>query len=133
MTEAAAAMSWPEVVRWLSLAVGVAATLAGLAWTLGRMFRPWMRNAAREAADEVRAEVKALSDKLATNDFPHIEAKIEREASEAKTERAAMETRIGGRLDRVSGRLDRMETRATEGRREILDAIRRLGEREQGG
>lgn len=29
--------------------------------------------AAREAAAEVSAEVKALADKLATNDFPHVE------------------------------------------------------------
>ncbi|MDE0650501.1 MAG: hypothetical protein OXI12_09180 [Gammaproteobacteria bacterium] len=74
-------------------ALGIAASLAGLAWTLGRIFRPWMREAAREAADGVRAEVKALGDKLAANDFPHVEARIDR-----------VEARIGERLDRIETR-----------------------------
>ena len=39
-------------LQWLGLIAGgvlsVAATFAGLAWTLGRIFRPWMRNEVRD-------------------------------------------------------------------------------------
>ena len=126
-------MTWPDVFRWLALIAGAAASIAGLAWTLGRIFRPWMREAAQEAADDVRAEVKALSDKLATNDFPHVETRIERGLAEARSDREAMETRIrgdreametrlrgdtvameariGDRIDRMSGRIESMEAR----------------------
>ena len=44
-------MAWPDVLRWLALIVGGAASLMGLVWTLRCIFRPWMREAAREAAD----------------------------------------------------------------------------------
>ena len=122
-------MTWPEVLRWLALAAGIAASIAGLAWTLGRIFRPWMRNAARAEADRVSAEVKALAEKLATNDFPHVEARIERglqdvgeriervEARQRETA-AAMEARIGERLDRA--RQDRKDMEAR-----ILAAVQR--------
>ena len=74
-----------------------------------RLARPWMRQAAREAADDVRdevkAEVKALADKLATNDFPHIEKKIDSVEAKARVDRAAMESRLGDRLHRMEARL----------------------------
>ena len=126
-------MTWPEVLRWLALVAGIAASIAGLAWTLGRIFRPWMREAAREASDDVRAEVKAevraLAEKLATNDFPHVEARIERglqdvgeriERVEARQREAvaAMEARIGERLDRARQDRKDMEIR-------ILAAVQR--------
>ncbi len=42
-------MTWPDVLRWLVLIMGCAASLAGLAWVLGRVFfRPWFRNEIRE-------------------------------------------------------------------------------------
>ena len=44
-------MAWPDVLRWLALIVGGAASLMGLVWTLRCIFRPWRREAAREAAD----------------------------------------------------------------------------------
>ena len=116
-------MTWPDVFPWLALVAGTAASIAGLAWTLGRIFRPWMREAAQAAADDVRAEVKALSDKLATNDFPHVETRIERGLAEARSDReeametrlrgdtVAMEARIGDRIDRMGGRIESMEAR----------------------
>ena len=58
------------------------------------------------AADKVSAEVKALANKLATNHFPHIEAKLE-----------SVEVRLGERLNRMEARWERMEAR-------LLDAIR---------
>ena len=40
-------LAWSDVARLLAAVAGVlAAAVAGL-WTLGRMFRPWMRDAAR--------------------------------------------------------------------------------------
>ncbi len=138
-------MTWPDVFPWLALVAGTAASIAGLAWTLGRIFRPWMREAAQAAADDVRAEVKALSDKLATNDFPHVETRIERGLAEAHSDREAMETRIrgdreametrlrgdavameariGDRIDRMGGRIESMEAR-------ILAAVQQRPDRE---
>ena len=67
--------------------------------------------AAREAAAGVSAEVKALAEKLATNDFPHMETRIDRGLAEARADREAMEVRIGERFDRMGGRIERMEAR----------------------
>lgn len=108
---------WGDVLPLLAAAVGFAAVLAGLLWTAGRIFRPWMRDAARAEADR-------LADKLATNDFPHVEARIKRAADG-----------IGERLDGLDGRLDRMdgrmETALAEARKErrdlaaVLEEVRR--------
>ena len=109
---------WTEVLRWLALAVGIAASIAGLAWTLGRIFRPWMRNAARAEADRVSAEVQALYERLKTNDFRHVEDRIERVDARMREDVKAMEARIGERLDRA-----RQDRRDMEAR--ILAAVQR--------
>ena len=119
-------MTWPDVLRWLALIAGTAASIAGLAWTLGRIFRPWMREAAQAAADDVRAEVKALSDKLATNDFPHMETRIERGLAESRSDLEAMESRLGGRIERSEARIGERFERMGE-RIEGVEA--RIGER----
>lgn len=110
-------MGWQDVGPALTVLAGAVVGLLGVAWTIGRLFRPWMRTEARAAADKVSAEVKALSDKLATNDFPHIETKIESVEATARADRAAMEARLGKRLDRMEARTEKMEHR-------LLDAIR---------
>ncbi len=88
-------MAWPDVLRWLALIVGGAASLMGLVWTLRCIFRPWMREAAREAADglyeaapgqRLPAAMKGLVDR------------IERVDARGRGDRAAMEARI---VDRV--------------------------------
>ena len=86
--------TWSDIAPMLATVVGLLVALLAGSWALGRMFRPWMRIEARSAADTVNAEVKALADKLSTNDFPHIEAKIE-----------SVEARIGERLDRMEARI----------------------------
>lgn len=109
---------WTEVLRWLTLAVGIAASIAGLAWTLGRIFRPWMRN-------EVRAGNDALYERLKNNDFRHVEdamtklgERIERVDGRRREDGAAMEDRIGERLERMETRrradAAAMETRIGE-------------------
>ena len=105
-------MTWPgrnDVLPALvALVTALGAVIAAMV-AAARLARPWMRQAAREAAEEVRAEVKAevksLADKLATNDFPHIEKKIDSVEAKARVDRAAMESRIGERLDRMEARL----------------------------
>ena len=96
---------------------------------LARLARPWMREAAKEAASEVSAEVKALAEKLATNDFPHMEARIERGLQDMGERIERVEAQIGNHLDRarqdrkdmearIGGRIERMEKR-------LLAAVRR--------
>ena len=114
-------MTWPG---WGDVLPALAALLAALGAVIGGMValarhaRPWMREAAREAASEVSAEVKALAEKLATNDFPHMEARIERglqavrdRLDRARRDRKDMEGRIGERINDMGGRIERMEKR----------------------
>ena len=118
-------MTWPEVLPALAVVVGAAASLFGVALALRRLFRPWVADVARTEADRVGAKVEALADKLASNDFPHLEARIEKRLAEAKKDRAAMREDFGGRLTEArkdfGERLDRMESR-------ILAALSGRGE-----
>lgn len=60
---------WDDVLQWLALIAGVAASLAGVAWGLESIFRPWMRN-------EVRDGIEALYERVRANDFKHVEDRI---------------------------------------------------------
>ncbi|MCE2398519.1 MAG: hypothetical protein J4F34_05655 [Gemmatimonadetes bacterium] len=77
-----------------------------------------MREAARAASDdmrgEVKAEVRALAEKLATNDFPHVEARIERGLQDVGERIDRVEARIGERLDRARQDRKDMEVRIGE-------------------
>lgn len=100
-------MTWPEVLPVVTAAVGVALAFFALVRGVGRFFfRPWMREVARMEADRVRAEVKALADKLATNDFPHLEHRIERRLAEAREDRKTMRAELEAMEGRTSERLD---------------------------
>ena len=110
-------MTWPDVLQVLALIAGGAATVAGLAWTLGRIFRPWMREASGEACD-------ALYERLKSNDFRHMEDRI-----------ASGLEGVSARLDSMDARLDRMNSRlaASDARadarldrfeKRILEAVR---------
>ena len=123
-------MTWPNVLRWLALMVGGAASLAGLAWTLGRIFRPWMREAAEEATN-------ALYERLKHNDFRHVEdavralgERIERVEARAREDRAAMEARIDKSFHGVNEafrdvneRLNQMEDRRAAMEARIMAAV----------
>lgn len=118
-------MTWPEVLRWLALAAGIAASIAGLAWTLGRIFRPWMRNAARAEADRVSADVQALYERLKNNDFKHVEDRVD--DTVAKIDRGLQD--VGARIERVEARIGERLDRARQDRRDmearILAAVER--------
>ena len=109
---------WTEVLRWLALTVGIAASIAGLAWTLGRIFRPWMRN-------EVRAGNDALYERLKNNDFKHVEDRVD--DTVAKIDRGLQD--VGARIERVEARIGERLDRARQDRRDmearILAAVQR--------
>ena len=113
---------WTEVLRWLALAVGIAASIAGLAWTLGRIFRPWMRN-------EVRAGNDALYERLKNNDFRHVEERIERVDARMQEDVKAMEDRLRGDAVAMEARIGERLDRARQDRRDmearILAAVQR--------
>ena len=123
-------MTWPgwgEVLPLLATLVTAIATVIGAVVTWARISDRTVsravekaaqqsEKAAREAADGVSAEVRALAEKLATNDFPHVEARVDRglqdmgeriERVEARQREAAaaMEARIGERFDRIEAHL----------------------------
>ncbi|MCY3786172.1 MAG: hypothetical protein OXG47_05530 [bacterium] len=113
---------WTEVLRWLALAVGIAASIAGLAWSLGRIFRPWMRN-------EVRAGNDALYERLKNNDFRHVEERIERVDARMQEDVKAMEDRLRGDAVAMEARIGERLDRARQDRRDmearILAAVQR--------
>ena len=136
-------MTWPG---WGDVLPALAALLATLGAVIGgmvalaRLARPWMREAAGEAADDVRAEVKAevraLAEKLATNDFPRVEARIERVLQDVgerigrvearqREAAAAMEARIGERFDRIEAHLEGIEEDGMAGDEEVEESPKR--------
>lgn len=102
--------TWPDVLRLLVLIVGavasLAASLAGLAWTVGRIFRPWMRN-------EVREGNEVLYGRLKGNDFKHVEDRIGEGLAG-----------VNQRLDGIDSRLNRMDDRSAKMEARILAAVR---------
>ena len=92
-------MTWPEVLPVLVVAVGIAASLAALAWTLGRIFRPWMRN-------EVRDGMEALYDRLKANDFRHLEDRMVEGLAGVHQRLDGVEARFAERFDGVAERFD---------------------------
>ncbi len=125
-------MTWETAGAVALAALGIAGSLAGLAWTLGRIFRPWMREAARDAADSVSAEVKALGDKLATNDFPHVEARIDLVEAHGREDRKAMEDRIGNGLAALGERIGLVESHGREERAAMEEGLGGRIERMEG-
>ena len=102
-------------------APGVAASLAGLVWTVGRILRPWMR-------DEATKANQALYERLRHNDFKHAEDRvaaglegvskrldgIDGRLDRMEEREAAMESRLGGRLERMEARLLTAHERAAD-------------------
>jgi len=62
-------MTWPEVLRWIALIAGAAASALGFFGLLIRMFRPIAETAANKAANDLRQQLQA-------NDFAHVESRI---------------------------------------------------------
>ncbi len=88
-------MNWENVLPTVTMA----AMIAGLLWSLARLFRPMAVEVARDAADQLRADLKA-------NDFHAIGLQLDR-----------VDTRFNGvdsRLDGVEKRLDRVDQRFKE-------------------
>ena len=52
-----------------------------------------------------------MAEKLATNDFSHVEKRSDRGLAEARADREAMESRIRERFDGMGSRIERMEKR----------------------
>ena len=121
-------MTWPG---WMDVlpALGALLTLLGASlaalWTLTRLLRPIMREAAREACEE-------LYERLKRNDFRHIE-----EGLKALGDRIGglegrmdgLDGRIGGlegRVGRLEGRMDGLEKAARKDRKAIESRLDRF-------
>ena len=81
---------------WTVISVGVA--LATLIVVLAVLARPWMRDAAREAADSLYARLKE-------NDFKHVEDRIDHVESQGREDRVAMEGRLRADMVAMEARL----------------------------
>ena len=110
-------LAWSDVARLLAAVAGVlAAAVAGL-WTLGRMFRPWMRDAAREAAESLYVRLKENDFKLVEDRIDEglrdVSDRLERVEGRAQAHRAALRKDFGDQLGRMEAR--------------ILEAVRERG------
>ena len=110
-------LAWSDVARLLAAVAGVlAAAVAGL-WTLGRMFRPWMRDAAREAAESLYVQLKENDFKLVEDRIDgglrDVSDRLERVEGRAQADRAALRKDFDDRLGRMEAR--------------ILEAVRERG------
>ncbi len=81
---------------WTVISVGV--TLATLIVVLAVLARPWMRDAAREAADSLYARLKE-------NDFKHVEDRTDHVESQGREDRVAMEGRLRADMVAMEARL----------------------------
>ena len=110
-------LAWSDVARLLAAVAGVlAAAVAGL-WTLGRMVRPWMRDAAREAAESLYVQLKENDFKLVEDRIDgglrDVSDRLERVEGRAQADRAALRKDFGDQLGRMEAR--------------ILEAVRERG------
>ncbi len=63
-------MDWTYLINAFATMIGVAGTIAGIVWSLGRIMRPWMQVEAAAASDQ-------LYKRLKENDFPHLESAVQ--------------------------------------------------------
>ncbi len=107
-------MNWEAAGAIVVSAVGIAASLAGLVWTVGRILKPWMWEASQKACNE-------LYGRLRSNDFHHVE-----EAVRAIAERMErIESRMGEQMAQIRERMDRNEIQS----REQLEQMAQIRER----
>ena len=99
-------MDWPIVWQMIVTAVGLGGVIVGLLLAMGRILRPWMDKAARDAVD-------GLERKLDTNHFRSIDKRFD----QAHEDRRAMEARLSKvdtRLEQMDTHLEQMDTRLNQ-------------------
>ena len=132
-------MTWPgwsDVLPLLTTLVTAIATVIGAVVTWAKISDRTVSRAVEKAGRQSEKAVDRLYERLKSNDFRHVEeriestvARIDRGLAEARADREAMETRlrgdavamearIGDRIDRMGGRMESMEAR-------ILAAVER--------
>lgn len=87
------------------------ATVIGAVVTWARISDGTVSRAVEKAGRRSEKAVDRLYERLKSNDFRHVEERIDRGLAEARADREAMEARIGERFDRMGGRIERMEKR----------------------
>lgn len=148
---------WPDVLPLATVAVTIAGVVAGMLWTMSRLFRPMAVEVAREACDRLKADLESnhfhdISERLDRMQagfderfdgmqagfderFDGVQAGFDarfdrmRAGFDARLDR--MRAGFGERLNRLDGRinerLDRMDLRDEERTARILEAVRSQG------
>ncbi|MCY3786173.1 MAG: hypothetical protein OXG47_05535 [bacterium] len=111
-------MTWPGWGEVLPLVVGAVTLFAVLVGGMRALTRTVAEQAAAAAREAAKEATDSLYEKLRTNDFRHVEERIERVDVRMQEDVKAMEARIGERLDRA-----RQDRRDMEAR--ILAAVER--------
>ncbi|MCY3786167.1 MAG: hypothetical protein OXG47_05505, partial [bacterium] len=103
-------MTWPGWGEVLPLVVGAVTLFAVLVGGMRALTRTVAEQAAAAAREAAKEATDSLYEKLRTNDFRHVEERIERVDVRMQEDVKAMEARIGERLDRA--RQDRRDMEA---------------------
>lgn len=115
---------WPDVLPLATVAVTIAGAVAGLLWTMSRLFRPMAVDVAREACDRLKAD-------LESNHFHDINERLDRMQAGFDARLDRMRVGFDERLNRLDGRinerLDRMDRHAEERTARVLEAVRSQG------
>ncbi len=120
-------MNWENVLPTVTMA----AMIAGLLWSLARLFRPMAVEVARDATDRLKEDLKA-------NDFHAIDARfdgvnrrmdrMDRRIKETRTELSARiketRTELSARIGDVQTDVRDLRSRMEHNQAEILEAIR---------
>jgi len=107
-------VTWPEwsnVLPLATVAVTIAGAVAGLLWTLSKLFRPMAVEVARDACDRLKAD-------LESNHFHEIGERLDRmqvRFDERMDCFGARMDRFGSRMDRFELRMDQMQVRLDDG------------------
>ena len=96
------------LVTALAVVIGAIVTWARIS---DRTVSRAVEKAGRQSEKAAAAAVDRLYERLQSNDFRHVEAKIESVEAKAHADREAMESRIGERFDCMGARIERMEWR----------------------
>ncbi len=113
-------MTWPGWGEVLPLVVGAVTLFAVLVGGMRALTRTVAEQAAAAAKQAAREATDSLYEKLRTNDFRHVEERIE--STVARIDRGLQD--MGGRIERVEARIGERLDRAGQDRKDMEARLR---------
>ena len=112
-------MTWPGWGEVLPLVVGAVTLFAVLVGGMRALTRTVAEQASAAARDAAKEATDSLYEKLRTNDFRHVEERIERVDARMQEDVKAMEDRLRGDAVAMEARIGERLDRARQDRRDM--------------